>query len=133
MTRKNAFMSRKITPKFPVPFGQPHPWAYLSLWRDVAGLTQESVAGELSTTGVTVHRWETGKSPVTVSIYMKLANIYGADDIGMLTFPPGNKDQAKALREAWRILENMPAEARADWLATGRVLKATHSPGKKPT
>lgn len=79
----------------------------------------------MSVTGVTIHRWETGKAPVSISAYAKLAELYGASDIGMLTLPPGDREKVKAFREACRIVAELPDDKRADWLAAGRVLRAT--------
>ena len=126
-------MARRSKPHRPVPDGAPHHWAYLSDWRDVAGLTQEGAAAALSVSGVTVHRWETGKAPVTNAFMAKLAEIYGASDVGMLSLPPPDRDQIPAIREAWRIITALPPAQRADWLAHGRVLTAAHASREKLT
>lgn len=126
-------MGRKSNPPRPVPYGEPHHWAYLAEWRDITELTQENVAGTLETTGVTVHRWETGKSPVSAATLAKLAEIYGASDVGMLSLPPPRRDEIQAIREAWKIVAALPPEQRADWLAAGRVLSATTRAQKKLT
>jgi transcriptional regulator with XRE-family HTH domain len=117
-------MTRKTKPRRPVPYGEPHHWAYLADWRDVSGLTQENVAGTFSVSGVTVHRWETGKAPVSNANMAKLAELYGATDVGMLSLPPPRRDDVAAIREAWTIVATLPPEQRADWLAHGRVLRA---------
>lgn len=126
-------MARKSKPRRPVPYGEPHHWAYLSDWRDVAGLTQEGVAAAFSVSGVTIHRWETGKASVTTAMMAKLAELYGASDIGMLSLPPPDRDQIVAIREASRIILALPPAQRADWLAHGRVLSATHASREKLT
>jgi transcriptional regulator with XRE-family HTH domain len=126
-------MARRSKPCRPVPFGEPHHWAYLSDWRDVAGLTQEGVAASLSVSGVTVHRWETGKAPVTNTTMARLAALYEASDVGMLSLPPPDRDQIPAIREAWRIIASLPPAQRADWLAHGRVLTAAHAAREKLT
>lgn len=124
-------MARKSKPRRPVPFGEPHHWAYLSEWRDLAGLTQEGAAAALSVSGVTIHRWETGKAPVTTAVLVRLAGLYGASDIGMLSLPPPELDKIVAIREAWRIILALPAAQRADWLAHGRVLALAHASREK--
>ena len=126
-------MARRSKPRCPVPHGEPHHWAYLSDWRDVAGLTQEGAAAVLSVSGVTVHRWETGKAPVTNTTMVRLAAMYGASDVGMLSLPPPDRDQILAIREAWRIIAALPPAQRADWLAHGRVLTAAHALREKFT
>ena len=99
----------------------------------MAGLTQEDVAGTLSVSGVTVHRWEVGKNPVSVANYHKLANLYGATDVGMLSLPPPNRNDIADIREAWKLIASLPANRRADWLASGRVLRDTLPPDEKLT
>jgi transcriptional regulator with XRE-family HTH domain len=116
-------MTRKRKPRFPVPYGEPHPWAYLAAWREINNLTQENVAGTLHTTGATVSRWEAGTSNVTGAQYAKLAELYGATDVGMLSLPPPKREDIEAVREAFRIVAALPpGQRRADWLAQGRVL-----------
>lgn len=87
----------------------------------------------MSVSGVTVHRWETGKAPVTNTFMAKLAELYGASDVGMLSLPPPDRDQIPAIREAWRIITALPPAQRADWLAHGRVLTAAHASREKLT
>lgn len=93
-------------------------------------MTQENVAGTLGTTGATVSRWEVGKSQVTGAQYAKLAKLYGASDVGMLSLPPPRRSDIEAVREAFRIIASLPEKERADWLGQGRVL-ATVSAAKK--
>jgi transcriptional regulator with XRE-family HTH domain len=126
-------MARRSKPRCPVPHGEPHHWAYLADCRDVAGLTQEGAAAVLSVSGVTVHRWETGKAPVTNTTMARLAEMYGASDVGMLSLPPPDRDQILAIREAWRIIAALPPAQRADWLAHGRVLTTAHALREKFT
>jgi transcriptional regulator with XRE-family HTH domain len=126
-------MPRRSKPHRPVPYGEPHHWAYLSAWRDVAGLTQEAAATALSVSGVTVHRWETGKAPVTNAVMVRLAELYGASDVGMLSLPPPDRDQIAAIREAWRIIAALPPAQVGDWLAHGRVLTMAYEAREKLT
>lgn len=83
--------------------------------------------------GVTVHRWEAGKAPVSAANMAKLAQLYGATDVGMLSLPPPRRDDIAAIREAWRIVAALPPEVRADWLAHGRILTATAGSPSKTT
>lgn len=83
--------------------------------------------------GVTVHRWETGKAAVSAANMAKLAELYGASDVGMLSLPPPRRDDIAAIREAWRIIAHLPADQRADWLAHGRVLTAAAENAAKTT
>lgn len=83
--------------------------------------------------GVTVHRWETGKAPVSSASMAKLAQLYGATDVGMLSLPPPSREDIAAIREAWKIIAALPASQRADWLAHGRVLTAAAAASEKLT
>lgn len=46
---------------------------YLAEWREARGLTQEQLANRLGTTGVTVSRWETGRSLLNTNVMSALA------------------------------------------------------------
>lgn len=99
-----------------------HPFAHLAAWRDVAGLTQEQVANIFLVSDVTIHRWETGKAPVTVENLFKLAEIYGADQVGELTFAPTHRHLAKDAKKALNLVSQLPETDRAQWLALGQTL-----------
>lgn len=96
-------------------------------------MTQEEVAAALSVSGVTVHRWEAGKAPVTNVTLVRLAELYGASDIGMLSLPPLDRDRIAAIREASQIIAALPPAQLGDWLAHGRVLSAAHAAREKLT
>lgn len=99
----------------------PHPWAFLALWRESVGLTQENVSETFGVTNVTIHRWETGKSPVSVENFFRLARLYGATP-GQLMFAPEDRERAQALQSAWQIIGAMRPEDRDSWLSIGRSL-----------
>lgn len=126
-----SYMPRKRKPAYPVSYGAPHPWGYLGDWRDIVSLTQQNVAATLSTTGATVSRWETGTAAVTGAQYVQLAKLYGADDVGMLSLPPPKRDDISAVREAFRIINELTPDMRADWLGQGRILAAVEKADKK--
>lgn len=73
----------------------------------------------MDVTGVTVHRWETGKAPVTVQNYFELSKLYGADEPGQLMFPPKAKEEAAVLRRAHRIIQSLSPERLDRWLGVG--------------
>lgn len=124
-------MARKRKTSSFGPKGVPHEWAYLAEWRDVSGLTQENVAGTLDVSGVTVHRWETGKAAVSMANMMKLAKLYGASDVGMLSLPPPSREQIAAIREAWKIVASLSPEDRSAWLSHGRIMAVVAGPTEK--
>jgi transcriptional regulator with XRE-family HTH domain len=113
--------TRKPSP-VPVPPDEPHHFAHLAAWRDFAGLTQEQVANIFLVSDVTIHRWETGKAPVTVENLFKLAEIYGAKQVGELTFAPTHRHLAEDAKKALNLISNLPESDRKQWLAIGQTL-----------
>ena len=124
-------MARKRKP-LPITLApdQAHPFGHLAAWRDHSGLTQEQVANMFSVADVTIHRWETGKAPVTVSNMMKLAEIYGASSIGELTFAPSHRHLAKDAKEAYRLIATLSEARRRRWLDLGAELSELDAPKK---
>lgn len=100
----------------------PHPWAHLIAWRDKAGLTQQDVADHFEVTNATIHRWETGKTPVTVSNFILLAKLYGAESQAHLMFDPDDLKAASNLRDAANVMAKMSPDDQAKWLSIGRTL-----------
>lgn len=100
----------------------PEPFLYLSIWRERIGLTQAQVAARMGCSDVTVHRWETGKAPVTVKNYFALAGLYHAEFPGSLMFPPPYAGDAEALQAAHLIMQALPADLARQWLDIGRTL-----------
>ena len=113
--------TRKPSPT-PVAPDQPHHFAHLAAWRDFAGLTQEQVANIFLVSDVTIHRWETGKAPVTVENLFKLAEIYGAEQVGELTFAPTHRHLAEDAKKALNLISKLPEADRKQWLALGQTL-----------
>lgn len=101
---------------------RPHPWAHLISWRKKAGLTQQDVASHFEVTNVTIHRWETGETPVTINNFILLAKLYGAETADHLLFDPNDNEVASYLRDAANVMEIMSPADRAKWLSIGRTL-----------
>ena len=120
VARTMGAMARPRKKAPPVRPDLPHPFAHLAPWREAAGLTQEQVAEMFHVTGVTVHRWETGKSPVTVPNYLLLAKLYRAPTVGALMFPVEMAQHAAELEAASRILDALPPGKRQRWLEVGQ-------------
>jgi transcriptional regulator with XRE-family HTH domain len=101
----------------------PHPWAFLVEWREHANLTQEQVGEKLDVSNVTVHRWESGKAPVSVKNLFRLSPLYRASSPADLMFPISSLEQAKIMAQAREILNNLPPEQRVQWLTIGETLR----------
>ena len=121
MARKRKLIPVEVAPD------EAHPFAHLAAWRDFAGLTQEQVANIFLVSDVTIHRWETGKAPVTVENLFKLAEIYGADQVGELTFAPTHRHLAQDAKKALSLVSQLPETDRAQWLALGQTLAQARS------
>lgn len=106
-----------------IPPDQPHAWAHLGAWRDHCELTQEHVAAIFDVTSVTIHRWETGKAPITVQNLMRLAEIYGARSIAELTLAPSHKHLAADAMESMRLVSRLSDSKRQTWLQVGRAME----------
>jgi transcriptional regulator with XRE-family HTH domain len=109
-------MTRKATK---LPASGPHAYAFLSSWREITGLTQAAVAAYFGVSDVTIHRWETGKAPITVENFVLLAKLFHAETPGHLLFPPHAAKRAAALREANVIADRMSADDLRRWLDIG--------------
>lgn len=121
-------MARKRkTPLIEVAPDEAHPFAHLAAWRDNVPLTQEQVANIFLVSDVTIHRWETGKAPVTVENLFKLAEIYGADQVGELTFAPTHRHLAQDAKKALSLVSKLPEGDRQQWLALGQTLAQARS------
>ncbi len=59
--------------------------------------------------------------------WFRLAKLYGADDPGMLMFPPPAAARATAIQAAWTIAATLPAEDCQRWLDLGMSLKRAAS------
>jgi transcriptional regulator with XRE-family HTH domain len=127
--RKNGRMARPRKSTTHEITHVPHAWAFLPMWRDLSGLTQENVAATFDVSSVTIHRWETGKAPVSGEAYLKLARLYGAPTPGHLMFPPGASGEAEALKEAHSILQRLSPSKLRQWLELGQTLA---SPASEP-
>ena len=121
-------MTRKATK---LPASGPHAYAFLSSWREITGLTQAAVAAYFGVSDVTIHRWETGKAPITVENFVLLAKLFHAETPGHLLFPPHAAKRAAALREANVIADRMSAMiCAAGWILAFRL--HTRRPIKPP-
>lgn len=114
---------RKATRKN-TPLKGPHPFAFLTAWRERAHLTQAKVAATFDVTDVTIHRWETGKAPVTNQDWVLLATLFGAEHPGHLFYPPDSLHEALALQDALPLIRAMSPTDLQRWFDVGKSLAA---------
>lgn len=101
-----------------------HPWRYLAAWREDAKLSQDEAGERLGVSGVTIHRYENGKTPLTLNTWFLLAEIYKAGHPGQLLFPPSMKSRSAALEQAWGVIAALPSEQLSRWIGMGQDLRA---------
>lgn len=119
----------------PLPKAGPHPSAFLLAWRERAELTQAEVAAKFGVSDVTIHRWETGKAPVTNRDWVLLAELFGADHPGHLFYPPDSLREAHALQDALPLIRAMSSTDLQRWFDIGKSLasKLPADPEAEPT
>lgn len=89
---------------------------YLCEWREHKGLTQEQLGARLGVTGVTVSRWETGKSKLSDPVRDAVAEALGIEPEDLYRHP--DRPSADAL------LRDQPPEVHAQAIAVIRALIA---------
>lgn len=95
---------------------------YLRAWRNHRGLSQEQVGNILQKSYTTIGRWENGKVPLTSDDMSKLAKIYQVS-LSQLQMPLEEAETVSRLERVQAIIEGMPEEALAHWLALGQALR----------
>jgi transcriptional regulator with XRE-family HTH domain len=69
----------------------------------------------------TVHKWETGKTPVDLDTLKLLARCYGTTPDALL-FDPADGELVARLRRAHSVLTGLPAEKADQWLGVGEAM-----------
>lgn len=88
---------------------------YIAEWREARGLTQERLADRLGTTGMTISRWETGKSSVNTSVMSALAAAFDIEAEELFHHP--DRPSADSL------LRGQPEEVRQQAIAVIKALR----------
>jgi transcriptional regulator with XRE-family HTH domain len=95
---------------------------HLRSWRDVRGLSLETVAAALKKAHTTVSRWERGDVPIAVENLEKLAEVYGVT-LRQLEFPPDAAALVAFMDQAQHIIADLDRERLEQWLAIGESLR----------
>lgn len=90
-------------------------------WRLHKKLTLETVAGQLGVSPSTVHKWETGKAPLTLDALQLLAGVYGAEPAALL-FPPECGEMVELMRLAHAVLKSATPDLARQWLGVGKAM-----------
>lgn len=90
----------------------------LKAWREHRKLTQEQLANILGIGHSNVSRWETGGHGLRTKRLRQLAEIYGITVEQLLAGP----QMTEQLAAARRLLERLPADKAATWLAAGEAM-----------
>lgn len=114
LQRDNVLMNDKLqTPYLPQPS--------IKRWREFRGLTLEQVGNKLGIGGQAVHKWEAGKTPLTVEKLRLLAEIYGTTPDALL-YDPAQADLVERMKRAYELLKRMPSGSADKWLGLGEDL-----------
>ncbi len=102
------------------------PQPTIKRWREFRGLTLEQVGNKLGIGGQAVHKWEAGKTPLTVEKLRLLAAIYETTPDALL-YDPSQADMVERMRRAYELLRRMPAGSADKWLGLGEDLSTQQS------
>lgn len=101
----------------------------LRAWRNYRKLTLEDVALKIGVGPQAIHKWETGKVPITLDNMRLLAGAYGIK-VGSLLLNPDESELAERLDRAQTVLLSLPPERVERWLGMGEDLAEIPSPDK---
>lgn len=101
----------------------------LRAWRSYKKLTLEDVAAKIGVGPQAIHKWETGKVPITLDNLRLLAEAYGIK-VGSLLLNPEESELAERLHRAQNVLLSLPAEKVERWLGMGEDLAEMIDPDK---
>jgi transcriptional regulator with XRE-family HTH domain len=104
--------------KSPPPYA---PQPTIKRWREFRGLTLEQVGNKLGIGGQAVHKWEAGKTPLTVEKLRLLAELYGTTPDALL-HNPDEADLVERMKRAYELLRRMPGGSAEKWLGLGEDL-----------
>jgi len=105
------------------------PQPTLRAWRSYRKLTLEDVALKIGVGPQAIHKWETGKVPITLDNLRLLAGAYGIK-VGSLLLNPEESELAERLDRAQTVLLSLPPERVERWLGMGEDLAEIQSPDK---
>lgn len=92
-------------------------------------MTLEDVAAKIGVGPQAIHKWETGKVPITLDNLRLLAEAYGIK-VGSLLLNPEESELAERLHRAQNVLLSLPAEKVERWLGMGEDLAEMIDPDK---
>ena len=101
----------------------------LRAWRNYRKLTLEDVAAKIGVGPQAIHKWETGKVPITLDNLRLLAEAYGIK-VGSLLLNPEENELAERLHRAQNVLLALPADRVERWLGMGEDLAEIQPPDK---
>nr|MBS0962686.1 helix-turn-helix transcriptional regulator [Acetobacter persici] len=85
-------------------------------------ITQRKLAEDLSMSEPSVSKWLNGKVNMTLSQFVRVAEILEARPEELL-FDPAEKDKAQKYKEAAELAENLDPEAFEAWIAAGKAMR----------
>ncbi len=110
------------------PDTQPQPT--LRAWRGYRNLTLEQVGNMIGKGPQAIHKWETGKVPVTLDNLRLLAQAYQTEPARLLAMPEEN-ELVERLARAQAVMLAMEGERAERWLGMGEDLAGIEAQKKK--
>lgn len=99
-----------------------HTLRFVKSWMKLRKITQRKLAEDLSMSEPSVSKWLNGKVNMTLSQFVRVAEILEARPEELL-FDPAEKDKAQKYKEAAELAENLDPEAFEAWIAAGKAMR----------
>lgn len=99
-----------------------HTLRFVKSWMKLRKITQRKLAEDLSMSEPSVSKWLNGKVNMTLSQFVRVAEILEAHPEELL-FDPAEKDKAQKYKEAAELAENLAPDAFEAWIAAGNAMR----------
>ncbi|GFE94407.1 helix-turn-helix domain-containing protein [Acetobacter persici] len=99
-----------------------HTLRFVKSWMKLRKITQRKLAEDLSMSEPSVSKWLNGKVNMTLSQFVRVAEILEARPEELL-FDPAEKDKAQKYKEAAELAENLDPAAFEAWIAAGKAMR----------
>ena len=99
-----------------------HTLRFVKSWMKLRNVTQRKLAEDLNMSEPSVSKWLNGKVNMTLSQFVRIAELLNAQPEELL-FDPSEKDKAKKYKEAAELAENLAPDAFDAWVAAGKAMR----------
>ncbi|MCG4258038.1 helix-turn-helix domain-containing protein [Acetobacter senegalensis] len=99
-----------------------HTLRFVKSWMKLRNVTQRKLAEDLNMSEPSVSKWLNGKVNMTLSQFVRIAELLNAKPEELL-FDPSEKDKATKYKEAAYLAESLEADAFDAWIAAGKAMR----------